>query len=124
MPGVAPAADRMIITEAVETLQHQFPQMFSPSQKCRVPNVNVDNLRNSIFGANVLKRIGNKDSKKITSQHLIQWLLIQNARLGDKYESYFEERGKPMFVSLKAWEKASQYGFYLGLESSWLYSKK
>lgn len=45
MPGVASAADRKIITDAVNSLHGQFSSMFSPSQRCRIPNVNVDNLR-------------------------------------------------------------------------------
>ena len=56
MPGVASARDNKIITQAVSRLEEQFPQMFSPSQKCRVPSVNVDNLRNNVFGANIMKR--------------------------------------------------------------------
>jgi hypothetical protein len=124
MPGVASSHDRKVIDDAVETLQAKFPHMFSSSQKCRVPNVNIDNLRNALFGANVLKRIGIKDTERKTSNHLFEWLILVNARLGEKYESYFEKNGKPMFVSQKAWNKARRNGFYLGLESSWLYQKE
>jgi len=75
MPGVASDADRELITEAVETLQEQFESMFSASQRCRVPNVNVDNLRSAIFGANILQR-----NKLTTSKDLVDWLLEQNGR--------------------------------------------
>jgi len=113
MPGVASAADRKIITDAVSVLQRQFSPMFSPSQRCRVPNVNVDNLRSSTFGANILKR-----HKLKTSKQLAVWLLEQNAALGDEYETNNE---KQALVSDKQWSKASTNNFYLGLESSWLY---
>lgn len=113
MPGVASAADRQIITEAVETLNEQYAPMFSPSQRCRVPNVNVDNLRSVVFGANILKR-----HKLTTSKKLIDWLFEQNAALGDEYENNEE---KQKLVSKKQWSKASDNNFYLGLESSWLY---
>jgi hypothetical protein len=113
MPGVASDSDRAIITDAVMTLQVQYKEMFSTSQRCRVPNVNVDNLRNAIYGANVLNR-----NKLTTSGKLIEWLIVQNASLGSKYETTAERRA---FISQKAWEKASGNGFYLGLDSSWLY---
>eukprot|EP00531_Pseudo-nitzschia_arenysensis_P001090 CAMPEP_0116126674 /NCGR_PEP_ID=MMETSP0329-20121206/6453_1 /TAXON_ID=697910 /ORGANISM="Pseudo-nitzschia arenysensis, Strain B593" /LENGTH=908 /DNA_ID=CAMNT_0003620763 /DNA_START=187 /DNA_END=2913 /DNA_ORIENTATION=- len=113
MPGVASAADRQVITEAVESLQDQFGAMFSSSQRCRVPNVNVDNLRSVIFGANILKR-----HKLTTSNKLLEWLLEQNAALGNEYES---DAKRQKLVSKKQWTKASANNFYLGLESSWLY---
>ena len=113
MPGVASAADRKVITEAVETLYDQFRPMFSSSQRCRIPNVNVDNLRSIVFGANILKR-----HKLTTSKKLVEWLLERNAALGDEYES---DDKKQKLVSKKQWTKASANTFYLGLESSWLY---
>jgi hypothetical protein len=115
MPGVASPADRKLITEAVTTLQKQFPKMFSPSQRCRAPNVNIDNLRSSIFGANILERHKNDIT---SSKNLVDWLMVQNAALGDKYENDEQKRKS---LSTKTWTKASKNSFYLGLESSWLY---
>jgi hypothetical protein len=115
IPGVASAADRKLITEAVETLQLQFPQMFSTSQRCRAPNVNIDNLRNSIYGANILQR---HQDQITTSASLVNWLLEQNAAIGEMYE---RDVTKQNFLSPKAWTKASTNGFYLGLEGSWLF---
>ena len=113
MPGVASATDRQVITDAVEALQDQFRDMFSSSQRCRIPNVNVDNLRSMIFGANILKRHKLSSSKK-----LLDWLLEQNAALGNEYEN---DETKQKLISKKQWTKASTNNFYLGLESSWLY---
>jgi myosin heavy subunit len=115
MPGVASDADRELITEAVETLREQFESMFSSSQRCRVPNVNVDNLRSAIFGANILQR-----NKLTTSKDLVDWLLEQNAALGQEYEK--SDPSKQELVSKKQWSKASENNFYLGLENSWLYN--
>jgi hypothetical protein len=113
MPGVASDADREVITDAVDVLQGQFSTMFSPSQRCKVPNVNVDNLRSSIFGAKILKR-----HNLTTSKQLVDWLYEQNASLGDKYENDKENQS---LVSGKQWSKASKNNLYLGLENSWLY---
>ena len=88
--------------------------MFSLSQSCRVPNVNEDNLRNQIFGANILKKGYD------TPEKLLEWLQVKNAALGAIYEGDEEKQG---FVRERAWKKASDQGFYLGLENSWLYSE-
>jgi hypothetical protein len=114
MPGIASAQDRKIITDAVARMQEQFPKIFSPSQQCRVPNVNIDNLRNNIFGANVLRRHKLKSAKQ-----LFDWLSVQNAALGASYEC---DAGRRQTISESAWKKASKNHFYLGLESSWLYN--
>ena len=114
MPGVAKAKDRKVITEAVDELYDMFPSMFSPSQRCRIPNVNVDNMRNNLFGANVMTT-----HKLTTSKKLLSWLVEQNKVLGEKYENNEEARAE---VSPKAWKKASDNQFYLGLESRWLYN--
>ncbi|KAL3931659.1 MAG: hypothetical protein SGBAC_011206 [Bacillariaceae sp.] len=113
MPGVASARDNKIITQAVQRLEEQFPKMFSASQKCLVPNVNIDNMRNNIFGANIMKRHRLRSGKQ-----LFDWLLVQNAAVGASYE--LDPRRREA-ISESAWQKASANAFYLGLESSWLY---
>jgi hypothetical protein len=113
MPGVASVRDNKVITSAVSRMQEQFPKMYSPSQTCRVPNVNVDNMRNNIFGANIIKR-----HKLRSGKQLFDWLLVQNAAVGASYEC---DDSKRETVSESAWNKASENYFYLGLESSWLY---
>jgi hypothetical protein len=112
MPGVAKAKDRNVITAAVNKLEEEYPKMFSPSQKCRVPNVNIDNLRNSLFAADIMKR-----HKLTTTKMLYAWLLEQNKLLEKKYMESEEEFEKP-----NGWKKASENEFYLGLESTWLYN--
>jgi len=113
MPGVASKVDRQIITEGVYALKEEYKNMFSPSQRCRTPNVNEDNLRGMVFGANILKR-----HKITTSKKLMEWLLKQNKVIGEEYK---EDASKQELVSKKQWIKASENKFYLGLESSWLY---
>lgn len=114
MPGVASAEDRKIITDAVSFLEEQYRPVFSQSQRCVIGSVNMDNLRNGIFGANVLKRHNIKSSKE-----LYDWLMVQNASLGEKYVTNKREQIK--LVGKKAYRKATSNDFYLGLESSWMY---
>ena len=122
-PGVATASERKIILEAVALLQKKFPKMFSPSQRCRMPNVNENNLRDQIFGANILKKplfAGKGFDKRPlkSSKELAYWLEAQNTALGELYKT---DQIKQIFVHERAWKKAVENKFYLGLDSSWLY---
>lgn len=114
MPGVASAKDRKLISQAVNRLQGQYPKMFSPSQRCRAPHVNVDNLRDNIFASNIIKKNNMKSNKD-----LLGWILDRNETLEKKYLSSKELQKS---VNPKAWTKAKTNKFYLGLESSWLYN--
>ncbi|CAM9832676.1 unnamed protein product [Chrysoparadoxa australica] len=50
MPGEgAETFIKAMLSEAAEELRGRYPQMFSPSQRCRAPNVNIDNLRDAIY---------------------------------------------------------------------------
>lgn len=112
MPGVAKAADRKIITTVAENLVEKYPDMFSPSQNCRSPHLNVDNLRDNLFGSDILKRHSLKTTKALEA-----WITEQNEQLAAKFQH--EDASKN--VSAAALKKATKHGFYLGLEKSWLY---
>jgi len=109
MPGIAKLSDRRIIDGAASTLLMTYPTMFKPSQKCRVPHLNVDNLRDAIFAAGVLKRHGMKSQKA-----LVKWMMDSNEKMEEKYRRGGGEGGT-------AWDKARKHEFYLGLDMAWLY---
>ena len=113
MPGVASVKDRKIITDGAHKLQSSYPQMFSSSQKCRVPHVNIDNMRDALFAANVLKRHQIKSTAALEA-----WLLEQNDLMAEKYQSPEAQES----VSKSALAKATKFSFYLGLDSSWYYN--
>ena len=113
LPGVAKASDRKIINDGADRLQERFPDMFSASQRCRAPHLNIDNLRDALFASTALQRHSIK-----TSKALEEWMLAQNEILSTKYQS--EESRK--LVPEKAMAKAEKFHFYLGLDSSWLYN--
>ncbi len=111
MPGVAKRTDRRIINEAASALSDMYPDMFKPSQRCRAPHLNIDNLRDNIFAAGIISKHKIKSEKD-----LVNWIMAQNTELGKKYE---EE--DPSNVSPTALKKAKKFEFYLGLDTSWLY---
>jgi hypothetical protein len=113
LPGVAKAKDRNAINEGANLVQERFPDMFSPSQRCRAPHLNIDNFRDALFASNVLERHSLKTAKALDA-----WLMGQNEMLSVKFKD--EEAQK--FVSPPALKKAIKFDFYLGLDSIWLYN--
>lgn len=115
LPGVAlTKADRTTINEGAARLNDAFPDMFSPSQRCRAPHLNVDNLRDALFASDVVKRHNLKSPKALEA-----WMMEQNEMLKDEYTA--EDSKKAESVSKTALEKAIKFNFFLGLDSSWLY---
>lgn len=113
MPGVASKTDRKVITEGAARLKEAYPDMFKPSQRCRAPHLNVDNLRDALFASDIIKRHKLKSPKALQD-----WMMQQNEELKALYEQ--EEHASK--VSKAALTKAHKFNFYLGLDSSWLYN--
>lgn len=113
LPGIATKKDRNIINDGAQRLNDAFPDMFKPSQRCRPPHLNIDNLRDALFASNAIAK-----HSLTTPKALEKWMMEQNQELANKYEQ--EEFQKQ--VSVAALKKAQQYNFYLGLDSSWLYA--
>jgi len=112
MPGVASVKDRKIITDAVNSLLQQHPEMFKTSQRCRPPHLNLDNLRDALFSSDVLKR-----QSFLNSKELLEWITEKNAAIKEK----FKKDGVPPGISNKVFQKAQKFKFFLGIESTWLY---
>lgn len=114
MPGIAKSSERNILSNATASLRDNFPEMFKPSQKCRMPHLNEDNVRDALFAAKVLER-----HKINTPSALYEWMMHQNEKLGERFKSDPEAKEK---VPKTAIEKALKHGFYLGLDSTWYYN--
>ena len=80
---------------------------------CLLAHLNVDNLRDALFASNVLDRHKLKSAKALDT-----WIMGQN----DMLATEFSGDSPPPGVSVKAWEKATHYDFYLGLTSNWYYN--
>ena len=108
----ASKGDRKILVGGVEALKERYPAMFSPSLRCRPPNVNVDNLRDGIFASNILK-----DNNIRSPKALYEWLMEQNQALKSIYDD--PEQNFPSKVNEKALQKATKHDFYLGLDPTY-----
>ena len=117
LPNVSGLSEkaRKTINEGAKRLEEAFPNMFSPSQRCRIPNVNVDNLRDALFASDVVKR---HDLKSPAA--LEKWIMVQNEQLKKEYTA--PDSKKASGVSKTALVKATKFNFFLGLDASWLYA--
>lgn len=116
LPGVTNKKTRDVIDYAANHFYNAFPEMFSPSQKCRAPHLNLDNLRDALFASEVIKR-----EKVGSGGELVKWMGKKNDELREMYTSGDGVDGGGKKVSQNALKKAKNHDFYLGLESTWLY---
>ena len=90
-------------------------EFFKPSMKCRPPHLNSDNLREALFLANVIKRHDLRNDDE-----LLAWMLEKNGEL----EERTDEEWVAMSPKSSQWKgavaKARKFGFFLGLDDSWL----
>jgi hypothetical protein len=110
MPGVLKDSSRQILNDAAAQLRDHYPEMFKPSQRCRPPHLNIDNLREALFVAAVLDRHHIKNATA-----LLDWMKSENDRLQVEYQQE-AVRSK---VPEKVMEKADANQFYLGLDATW-----
>ena len=123
MPGVAPPDVKWMLEGAAQRIKERYPAMFSASERCKIPNVNLDVLREELFSAEVVNRFGIADEDAF-----VTWLEGENAKLAQRTEKEWLEarpkRGRGSTGSeetyLKALAKAKEHGFYLGMDFSWL----
>ena len=123
MPGVAPADVKWMLEGAAQRIKERYRAMFSASERCKIPNVNLDVLREELFSAEVVTRFGIADEDAF-----VAWLESENAKLAQRTEKEWLEarpkRGRGSTGSeetyLKALAKAKEHGFYLGMDFSWL----
>eukprot|EP00934_Nitzschia_sp_Nitz4_P000397 Nitzschia sp. Nitz4//scaffold13_size275219//20591//22012//NITZ4_000838-RA/size275219-augustus-gene-0.248-mRNA-1//-1//CDS//3329535906//397//frame0 len=113
LPDEADPAVLLAINEASSELMMTYSEMFKPSQKCRRPHLNVDNLRNDLFLAGVVERHNVK-----TSKDLLEWMLEQNKIMGQKFQS---DEGARSSIPEQALKKAEANNFFLGLDQAWYY---
>jgi hypothetical protein len=87
-----------------------YGEMFRPSPNCRAPHVNVDTLRDELYTARAVSRIGAQSASQ-----LLAWLLRENERL--RVRKAEEWGGK---VNAKALAKAADNRFFLGMDTNWI----
>ena len=103
-------------------LRERYPEMFSPSARCRAPHLNLDALKEELWPADVPRRHSLR-----TDEELLAWLLKRNAELAELSEEDWLKRRPVRGLRqagdasyLKALAKAKKHGLFLGLDWKWL----
>mmetsp|Transcript_49752 Transcript_49752/g.130848 ORF Transcript_49752/g.130848 Transcript_49752/m.130848 type:complete len:572 (-) Transcript_49752:236-1951(-) len=95
-------AVKAIIDGAAEALRRKYSDMFKPSAQCRTPHMNIDNLRDQLFQAEIVVRGGFK-----TEADLLGWMEHRNAALAEIPDEEWVPRQRTRIGSLpKALAKA------------------
>jgi len=110
-----------VLDETVDGLAAAYPDMFKPSSRCKPPHLNVDVLRDDLFQSEFLSRHDVRSAEDLRS------LLDRvNRALGEhhQHEHEHEQNGAAGGLSKSAaaaLKKATEHGFYLGLDKAWMY---
>jgi len=123
LPGSMSVDAKRALDGAASFFAKKYPSMFSESARCKLPNLNVDALREQLHDAEVGARYGLK-----TERDFVTWMRAENQKLSERSEKRWLElrpkRGRGSSGSeeryLKALAKAKEHGFYLGMCETWL----
>lgn len=104
-----------MLDSAVDSLAAAHPEMFKPSSRCKPPHLNVDVLRDDLFQSEFLPRHDVKSAAE-----LLALLEGVNGSLQTHYaQADSASQSKSAVTALK---KATEHGFYLGLDKAWMYA--
>jgi hypothetical protein len=100
-------------------MKKEFPDMFKPTSRCKIPHLNIDVLRDDLFSSNFVFNY------QIMSEAELEKKLLQiNEQLQEKYQKIMNEE-KDMEAYSKAFEnafeKSKKFQFYLGMEKQWIF---
>lgn len=114
---------REILDSAADALMSRYPDMFKPSMKCKPPHLNADKFRDSVYESEILNRRNIR-----TTEELIAYIDKVNEKYSQRSEQewreivlkngLFKTNGK---MAEQAISKAQKYGFFLGLDASWMH---
>ncbi|KAA8492413.1 hypothetical protein FVE85_7920 [Porphyridium purpureum] len=114
LPDVASEAVANALLYAAGELSSTYPTMFSDSERCRIPQVNADVLRNELFESGILERY-----HIYNGEDCLQFLLNMNKKMSKYTDQEWETLVKSKALP-KALEKARKHDFYLGIDKSWM----
>jgi len=120
MPDSDSDYSKHVVDATVEKLRSQFAAMFSPSQRCRAPNVNVDVLRQKLFDADVVHSLLKSNlTEEQNIETLHNFIIDINNQLSQRTDEQWKSMNqRPSFQ--KALEKSKDNQFFLGIDTAWI----
>lgn len=121
-PSMTAEQEKELITVTVEALRAEYPDMFKPTSRCKIPHLNIDVLRDDLYNANVLRVRSFASPDDLQKQ-----LRLINASLKEKFRQLQSESDVESQTFSKSFvtalNKAQKFDFYLGMEKDWIYDK-
>ncbi|KAA8493235.1 hypothetical protein FVE85_8680 [Porphyridium purpureum] len=119
LPGLSVADEeaKEAINYAVGQLEAQFEMMFKQTIRCRPPHVHADKLRDELFQSDFMGRYN-----AFTGKEVLESLLRVNSEMAEcNYSSWVNKWNGKDYMLKKALKKASDTGFYLGVDRQWMH---
>lgn len=103
-----------ILDSAADSLSGSYPDMFKPSSRCKPPHLNVDVLRDDLFQSDFLPRHGVRSAADLLA-------LLDRVNNSLKEQLPLQDTEALSKSAATALKKATEHGFYLGLDKAWMY---
>ena len=109
LPDLFQVDSRKIINDAMTILHKRYKKFISTAiNRPRKPNIRLDDLKNELYSQDIVSSL-----EVSTGEELFNFIANYNTSLSSNDISYYPKySNKP---NEKAFKKANQYGFYLGM---------
>merc|ERR1712146_700744 len=114
LPDVAEEGEKKTINDASEFIRNRYEDMFKASTNCRMPHMNIDNLRDELFKSNVIGRENIENSEQ-----LVEWIMARNAYLAKKKDAYWKKifKGRKFdTIKIPGESKGPKFFYWYGQE--------
>ena len=117
LPDVAEEGEKKTINDASEIIRNKYSDMFKASTNCRIPHMNIDNLRDELFKSNIVGRENIENSEQ-----LVEWIMARNTYLSKKKDAYWKKvfKGRNFDAINKSLVKARERNFFIGMDRNWI----
>lgn len=117
LPDVAEEGEKKTINDASEFIRNKYEDMFKASTNCRLPHMNIDNLRDELFKSNIVGRENIENSEQ-----LVEWIMARNNFLAKKKDAYWKKlfKGRNFDTIKKSLMKAKERNFFIGMDRHWI----
>ena len=117
LPDVAEEGEKKTINDGCELIRSKYEDMFKASTNCRMPHMNIDNLRDELFKSNIIGRENIENSSQ-----LVEWIMARNTFLAKKKEAYWKKvyKGRNFDTIQKSLTKAKERNFFIGMDRNWI----
>ena len=104
-----------IIDKTCKHFQANYQVMFKPSKQCKIPHLNIDNMRETLYESNLVHKFPNELELIQHIEQINATLALRSEQEWLKTQDNYSDRSK-----LDALYKSQSNKFYLGMERNWV----